>query len=86
MPGLTDLVPLHSGQVRNFDLLDLGQVWIKLIQFCTSNWINYFKLACCLENGVGPDQLASGASWFDSRLFSAKVLSIKAGFIHSENQ
>ena len=59
MPGLTDLVPLHSGQVRNFDLLDLGQVWIKLIQFCTSDWIYYFKLACCLENGVGLDQLAS---------------------------
>ena len=26
MPGLSDLVPFHSGQVENFNLLVLGQV------------------------------------------------------------
>ena len=33
MPELSDLVPFYSGQVRNFDLLVLGQVKINL-QFC----------------------------------------------------
>ena len=65
---MSDLVPFHSGQVRNFNLLVLGQVIIKLIQFCTLNWMNYFKLECCLENSVD-----SG-----SRLFSIKFIS---GFI-----
>ena len=35
MPDLSTLVPFHSGQVKNFYLLVLGQVQcIKLIQFC----------------------------------------------------
>ena len=55
------LVPFHSGKVRNFYLLVLGQVETKLIQFCISYWVNYFKLGCCLENSVDPDQLASEA-------------------------
>ena len=29
--------------------------------FCTSNWIHYLKLACCLKAVAGPDQLASKA-------------------------
>ena len=37
----------HSGQVRNFYLLFLGQVYRKLMQFCISYWSNYFKHACC---------------------------------------
>ena len=36
----------------------LGQVF-KFIQFGTSNWINHFKHAWCLENSADPDQLAS---------------------------
>ena len=59
---IPDPVPFQSGQVRNFYLLVLGQVKRKLMQFLVSYWINYFKLACCLENSVDPDQLASEAS------------------------
>ena len=33
MPDLSDLVPFHSGQIRNFYLLVLGQVKMNL-QFC----------------------------------------------------
>ena len=38
MPDLSDLVPFHSGQVENFNLLVLGQVQIciKLLKFCVS--------------------------------------------------
>ena len=50
VPDLSDLVPFHSGQVRNLYFT---------CQFYTSNRINYFKLACCLENSVDADQLAS---------------------------
>ena len=42
MPDLSDLVPFHSGQVENFNLLVLGQVQnllLKLIKFC----ISYFN-------------------------------------------
>ena len=53
MPDLSDLVPFHSGQVRNFYSI------YSIFLFCISYWINYFKLACCLENSVDPDQLAS---------------------------
>ena len=63
MPDLSDLVPFHSGQVRNFYLLVLGQVKINL-QFCIS-----FEITCCVENSVGPDQLASEASSSGSTLF-----------------
>ena len=35
MPDLSDLVPFHSGQVRNFNLFGLGQVQINF-QFCIS--------------------------------------------------
>ena len=33
---------------------------MKLMQLCVSYLINYFKLACCLENSMDPDQLTSG--------------------------
>ena len=59
MPDLSDQVPFHSGQVKNFYLLVLGQVQcIKLIQFCIS-YFNYNELTYCIENSVDPDQLAS---------------------------
>ena len=59
MPDLSDLVPFHSGQVKNFCLIALGQV--KLMQFCISFLINHYELtmSCCMENSVDPDQLAS---------------------------
>ena len=62
MPDLSDLVPFHSGQVKNFNLLVLGQVQnlykvIKLLYFMIL--INYFKFTCCIENNVDPDELAS---------------------------
>ena len=57
MPDLSDQVPFHSGQVRNFYLLVLGQVKINI--FCILYLINYFELAHCLENSVDPDPLAS---------------------------
>ena len=56
MPDLSDLVPFHSGQVRIFGLLVLGQVKIDL-QFCIS--VIYYELTH-VENNVDPDQLASG--------------------------
>ena len=63
MPDLFDLVPFHSGQVENFNLLVLGQVQnkicIKLIKFCISYLINYYECTCCIGNGMDPDQLAS---------------------------
>ena len=59
MPDLSYLAPFHSGKVRNFYLFVLVQLKIKLIQFCTLNWVNYFKLACGLENSADLDQLAS---------------------------
>ena len=57
MPDLSNQVPFHSGQVRNFYLLVLGQVKINI--FCILYLIIYFELAHCLENSVDPDQLAS---------------------------
>ena len=59
MPDLSDQVPFHSEQVKNFNLLFHAQVHcIKLIQFCIS-YFNYNKLTSCIENSVDPDQLAS---------------------------
>ena len=49
---LSDLVPFHSGQVTC--LYDR-----KLMQFSISYLINYFELACSLENSLDPDHLAS---------------------------
>ena len=75
MPDLSDLVPFHSGQVENFNLLVLGQVQnkicIKLIKLCISYLINYYKCTCCIENGVEPDQLGSGSTLFTRELISA---------------
>ena len=60
MLDLSDQVPFHAGQVENFYLLVLGQVQcIKLIQFCISCYVNYYKLTSCIENSVDLDQLAS---------------------------
>ena len=59
MPDLSDQVPFHSGQVKNFYLLVLGQVHcMKLIQFCIS-YFDYYEFTSCIENSVDPDQLAS---------------------------
>ena len=52
MPDLFNLVPFHSGQVENFNLLVLGQVK-NLYK------VNYYEFTCCIENIVDPDQLAS---------------------------
>ena len=108
MLDLSDLVPFHSGQVRNFYLLvftdpgtsiskvefnsvqyltlysvnmtynlkksmiqwdsvyiciclhpGLGSLSAQCVVLCTSNLINYFKLACCLENSEDSDLMAS---------------------------
>ena len=56
MPDVSDLVPFHSGLIRYFFLLSWDKY--EVIQFCTSNWINCFKQACCLKNNAGHDQLA----------------------------
>ena len=80
MPDLSDLDPFHSGQVKNFYLLVLGQVWTKLTQFCISFPINYYELTmpCFMENSVDPDQLASSeASWSGSTLFSIEFIKWK---------
>ena len=50
MPGLSDLIPFHFGQVRIFFFYNYVFP------------IGLFKLACCGENSVDPDQLVSEAS------------------------
>ena len=57
MPDLSDLVPFHSGQVENFNLLVLGQV--QNVYFVFHILINYYEFTCCIVNSVDPDQLAS---------------------------
>ena len=62
MPNLSYLVPFHSGQAENFNLLVLGQVQnciklIKILYFIF--FINYYEFTCCIDNSVDPDQLAS---------------------------
>ena len=62
MPDLSDLIPFHSGQVENSNLLALGQVKKliqKLIKFVFHILIDYYEFTCCNENSVDPDQLAS---------------------------
>ena len=62
MPHLSDLVSFHSGQVRNFYLLVLGQVQMYKESKYNSvfhSLINYYELTCCIQNSVDPDQLAS---------------------------
>ena len=64
MPDLSNLVPFHSGQVENFNLLVLGtsaKFVIKLINFVFHILIDYYdyEFTCCIENSVDPDQLAS---------------------------
>ena len=59
MPDLSDLVPFHSVQVENFNLLVLGQVQNlykvnKILYF-----IFWFEFTCFIESSVDPDQLAS---------------------------
>ena len=60
MPDLSDLVPFHSGQVENFNLLVLGQVQnlYKVSKFVFHILTNY-EFTCCFENSVDPDELAS---------------------------
>ena len=62
MPYLSDLVPFHSGQVENFNLLVLGQVQ-NLYKVDKKNvfhiFIDYYEFTRCIENSVNPDQLAS---------------------------
>ena len=63
MPDLSNLVPNHSGQVTDFNVFVLGQVYkesyynVSIYYFIIL--IYYNKLACCIENSVDPDQLAS---------------------------
>ena len=62
MPNLSDLVPFHSGQVENFNLLVLGQVqnlYKVNKNFVFHIFINLYEFTCCIENSVDPDQLAS---------------------------
>ena len=63
MPNLSDLVPLHSGQVVNFNLLVHGQVqnlYKEKKKYVLNILINYYEFTCCIENSVDPDQVASG--------------------------
>ena len=43
------------------------------MQFCISNQINYFKVACCLENSVDSDQLADENSVDPDQLASEEA-------------
>ena len=57
--GIPDLVPFHSEQIRNFYFNTCpGTI---LNKFKTQYFIfgNSYELTCCVENSVGPDQLAS---------------------------
>ena len=66
MPDLSDLVPFHSGQVENYNLLVLGQVQ-NLYK------VNNYEFTYCIENSDDPDQLASspGSTLFTRELISA---------------
>ena len=62
MPDLSELVPFHSGQVDNFNLLVLGQEQnlYKVNKIFVFNiLINHYEFTCCIENSVDPDQVAS---------------------------
>ena len=62
MPNLSDLVPFHSGQVENFNLLVLGQMqnlYKVNKNFVFHIFINYYEFTSCIENSVDPDQLAT---------------------------
>ena len=58
--SMPDLVPFHSGQVRNFYLLVLVKYKKvnTILYFIFDNYM-YDELTCCGENSVDPDQLAS---------------------------
>ena len=58
-PDLSDLVPFHSGQVDNFNLLVLGQVQNLYSYFVFDILTNHYEFTCCIENSVYPDQVAS---------------------------
>ena len=62
MPDLSNLVPFHSGQVENFNLLVLGQVqnlYKVNKKFYFIYLINCYEFTCCSGNSVDPNQLAS---------------------------
>ena len=61
MPDLSDLVPFHSGQVENFNLLVLGQVQnlYKVNKKIVFHIFIYYYEFTCIENSVDPNQLAS---------------------------
>ena len=63
MPDLSDLVPIHSRQVRIFNRLVLGQVLYKESYYNSLYFIiflfYYNELACCMENSMDPNHLAS---------------------------
>ena len=50
MPDLSDLVPFHSGQVENFNLLVLGQV--QNLYKVNKILFNNYEFTCCIENSV----------------------------------
>ena len=56
---MSNLVPFHSGQIRNFCFNTCPGT--SLDKFKTQYFIvgNSYELTCCVENSVGPDQLAS---------------------------
>ena len=58
LSDLSDQVPLHLGQVRNFYLLVLGQVKRKSRQFCIS-YLVYNERTCCVENSVDDQKPAA---------------------------
>ena len=74
MPDLSDLVPFHSGQVENFNLLVLGQVQnlykvAKILYFVFHILINYYELTCCIENSVYPDICMVSYCFRNGKLF-----------------
>ena len=62
MPDLSDLVPFHSRQVDNFNLLVHGQVqnlYKVKKKYVFNILINHYEFTYCTEKSVDPDQVAS---------------------------
>ena len=66
MPDLSDLLPIHSGQDVNFNLLVLGQVQnlYKVNKLCNIYFDEKYEFTCCIENSVDPDQNCLSTEWY----------------------
>ena len=82
---MPDLVPFHSGKVRNEKvnailILPSGLDIVRQEKFNCSNCFqamqfDHYETTCCTENGVVPDQLASSEADLDIHFFSIEYLS-----------